>query len=209
MNNLIEQEPSSPQFLDDREEGHTVIREQPPRRQETWGSILWEFLQTIVITFIIFLAIRQVAVNYRIEGSSMYPTLHNGQLVFVDRISYRLHSPERGDIIIFDYPLDPKVRFVKRVIGLPGDTVSVHNGHVLINGKPLVEPYINGPMNRDMGPVKVRAGQLFVMGDNRNHSNDSRSWGPLDEKYIIGRAFLTYWPPSRAGIIHHWKYNSQ
>ncbi len=209
MNDFIEQEQSSPFTDDENETNDTTMAEQPPRQQSTLASIFWEFLQTVIITLIIFVAIRQVAVNYRIEGSSMYPTLHNGQLVFVDRVSYRLHPPQRGDIIIFDYPLDPKVRFVKRVIGLPGDTISVRDGHVLINGKPLVEPYINGPMNRDMGPVKVRAGQLFVMGDNRNHSNDSRSWGPLDEKYIIGRAFLTYWPPSRMGIIHHWKYTQK
>ncbi len=184
----------------------TEINDAKGKKDNSIWSFVWEVIETAVITLILFMAIRQVAVNYRIEGSSMYPTLHNRQLIFVERVSYHLHPPERGDIIVFDYPLNPKVRFVKRVIGLPGETISVHDGKVYIDGKPLDEPYVREPIRGTLSPTKVSPRQVFVMGDNRNHSNDSRSWGPLDDSYIMGRAFLSYWPPARIGIIQHWNY---
>jgi signal peptidase I len=168
-----------------------------------------------------FLAQAFIVKPYRIPSPSMVPTLDPGDRVLVARFLYHVTSPARGDIVVFKYPLDTRVVFIKRLIGLPGDTLSLRNGQVYVNGVRRNEPYVlkvNGrtaptnpwppiagstlsepwSLNR---PYTVPAGSYFMMGDNRLDSDDSRSWGPVPARDLIGKAFLIYWPISRIGSL--------
>jgi signal peptidase I len=143
-----------------------------------------------------------------IPSDSMLPTLHTGDRLVVEKISYRFHSPKTGDIVVFQPPEELQRRgypkdqaFIKRVIGEPGEIVSVAGGKVYLNGKALSEDYIAEPPNSPYAPHTVPEGEFFVMGDNRNDSNDSRYWGFLPEKHIIGRATFRFWPLNRIGLI--------
>jgi signal peptidase I len=143
--------------------------------------------------------------RFKVEGSSMEPSILPNQYVLVDKISYRLGQPQRGDVIVFNYPLAVDRDFIKRVMGLPGETISIDHGVVSIDGRPLTEPYIAAPPT-STGTWKLGPNEYFVMGDNRNNSSDSRSWGPLERKYLIGKAVLTYWPPQAWSLMPHVTY---
>ncbi len=148
----------------------------------------------------------------KVEGTSMLPRLHDGERIFVNKmVYYGLPQITRGDVIVFWYPNDPTKSYVKRVIGLPGETVEVREGRILINGQVLQEAYLDKELNHqpDTKPaVVVSQHYYFVMGDNRDHSSDSRSWGLVPEKYIYGKALLRYWPLNEAGVLsHHPDYN--
>ena len=162
-----------------------------------------ELLQTILIAGVLFLAVNLLTARIRVEGISMEPSLHEGQFVVVNRIAYRWNEAERGDIIVFRFPLNPSRRFIKRVVGLPGNTVTIHGGAVYIDGQVLDEPYLAATPRYD-GEWIIGPGEVFVLGDNRNNSSDSQNWGPLPIEEIIGKAVLVYWPPSEAGIIPHY-----
>ncbi|HKZ54957.1 MAG TPA: signal peptidase I [Anaerolineales bacterium] len=164
---------------------------------------LGEVLQTLLIAGILFLAVNLVTARVRVESISMEPSLYEGELVVVSRLAYRWREPQRGDIIVFRYPKDPTKRYIKRVIGLPGDQVSMSDGRVFVNGLPLEEPYIAANPSSS-GEWVVEPGKVFVLGDNRNNSNDSRSWGALAISEIIGKAILVYWPPQNVGLIPHY-----
>ena len=168
-------------------------------------TLLREILETIVLTAAIYAAVNFATGRFRVEGDSMQPTIHPEQYVLLDKISYKLSSPQRGDVIVFHYPLDPQRDFIKRVIGLPGETVTVAGGVVSVNGQPLREPYIAAPPNYQ-NTWTVGPDQYFVLGDNRNSSSDSHSWGMLDRKHLIGKAVLIYWPPARWGLVPHFSY---
>lgn len=153
-----------------------------------------------------------------VEGTSMLPELHDGERLLVNKmIYYKIESfdwghIERGDIVVFWYPHDPDKSYVKRVIGLPGETVEVRNGVVFIDDQELKEPYLDTEHNQTLPsfrPVKVEKHHYFVMGDNRDNSSDSRYWGLVPEKYIYGKAFFRYWKPQNIGFIEHGKYNLQ
>ena len=161
-----------------------------------------EVLQTLVVAAIIFLGVNLVTARIRVEGSSMEPTLHDAELVVVNRLAYRWSDPGRGDIVVFRFPLEPERRFIKRIVGLPGEFIVIHDGQVTIDGVPLDEPYIAAPP-RYSGEWEIQPGQLFVLGDNRNNSSDSQTWGPLPVSQLIGKAFLVYWPPPEMGLIPH------
>jgi signal peptidase I len=163
-----------------------------------------ELLQTVVVAALLFFAVNLVTARIRVEGSSMEPTLHDGELVVVYRLAYRWQTPERGDIVVFRFPLDPDRRFIKRIVGLPGDAIAVHDGRVWVNGEALVEPYIAAPPRYD-GEWQVQDDELFVLGDNRNNSSDSQNWGPLPLRDVIGKAVLVYWPPEEMGLIPHYE----
>lgn len=150
-----------------------------------------------------------------VEGTSMLPHLQDGERLLVNKlIYYKIDSFEwghinRGDIVVFWYPNEPDKSYVKRVIGLPGETVEVTNGKVFVNGKELVEDYVRGENNQTMvsfPPRKVDNHFYFVMGDNRDNSSDSRYWGVVPEKYIYGKAFFRYWKPNKIGRIEHGDY---
>jgi len=168
-------------------------------------SLLREIIETILLTVLIYVAVNFATGRFRVEGNSMEPSVHDSQYVLVDKISYELGYPQRGDVVVFYYPLGTERDFIKRVIGLPGETVSVAGGVVSVNGQPLAEPYIAAPptyaSSWPLGP-----NQYFVLGDNRNSSSDSHSWGPLDRKYLIGQAVLVYWPPRTWGLMPHYTY---
>jgi signal peptidase I len=141
----------------------------------------------------------------KVEGTSMMPGLQDQERVFINKFLYRfgLGAVERGDTVVFWFPGDPTKSFIKRIIGLPGDTVEVRAGQVYLNNRPLVEPYVPEEY-RDrisVGPVRVPDGQFFVLGDHRSSSNDSRNWGPVPKESIYGKAVFAYWPPDRLGVV--------
>jgi signal peptidase I len=170
------------------------------------GSVLRELIETLALTLIIFLLIRFAVQNFRIEGYSMEPNFHDGQFLIVNKLVYLLHPPERGDVIVFIPPTNTSRDFIKRVIGLPGDRIEITNGRVYVNGALLDEPYPLNPGTYSAGPVTVPPGEYFVLGDNRNNSSDSHSWGSVPAKDIIGKAWVSYWPPQLMGLIPSYSY---
>ena len=165
---------------------------------EHWGArLLREVLEVAVLTLLLFVAVRMFVQNYRVDGPSMQPTLHTSEYILVDKVEYFLHSPQRGDIIVFQAPPNPSEAYVKRVIGVPGDTVTVAlDGTITVNGVQLNEPYVAelAAENTKAQTWHVGPDQYFVLGDNRANSSDSRSWGLVPRHNIIGKADLVYWP---------------
>jgi signal peptidase I len=140
----------------------------------------------------------------QVEGTSMMPHLENHERIFINKFLYRFRPIERGEVVVFRYPLDPSKSYIKRVIGLPGDEVSIRAGRVLVNGQPLSEPYVPSTYLDDQSypPVRVEPNHYFVLGDHRSSSNDSRVWGTVDRQYIYGKAVLVYWPLSQMGWVN-------
>jgi len=153
-----------------------------------------EIIETLVLTILIFLVVQFAVQNFRVDGISMEPGLHNNEFVLVNKLAYDFHPPQRGDVIVFHYPLNPQEDFIKRIIGLPGDTIKVTPTQIYVDGHLLNEPYISHPYNANVNTWHLGPGQYFVMGDNRPESYDSRYWGPVPASYIIGKAALVYWP---------------
>jgi len=164
----------------------------------------WEFLHdlSVAVLFCFFL-IAFVAQAFRVQGSSMEPLLLDGERIVVNKFVYRFRPIARGDVVVFWYPRDPSVSFVKRVVGLPGDLVEIRAGELVVNGLPVKEPYLPARFRDDDNhpPSEVRKGYYFVLGDHRRSSNDSRNWGEVPEKYIYGRAVFRFWPFDRMGPI--------
>lgn len=179
-----------------------------------WWQQLWhsqkDNLRLLLLAAVLALLIRGWIAEPRfIPSDSMLPTLHVGDRLIVEKVSYQLHPPRPGDIVVFQPP--PVLQqagyradqaFIKRVIAQPGQTVQVHQGQVLVDGNPLTEPYLAEPPAYEWGPYLVPEGGLFVMGDNRNNSNDSHIWGFLPEGNVIGRAWLRFWPLDRWGRVN-------
>ncbi|MGC2718083.1 MAG: signal peptidase I [Candidatus Acidiferrales bacterium] len=139
----------------------------------------------------------------KVEGTSMAPLLSDQEHIFINKIVYRFEPIDRGDVVVFWYPLDRSKSFIKRVVALPGETLEIRFGHVYINGKEVAEPYV--PANyldgSSYGPVQIPAGNYFVMGDHRDSSNDSRVFGPVGRPYIYGKAVFAYWPVDHFGSL--------
>ena len=161
-----------------------------------------EIVETIALTLIIFLVIRFAIQSYRVSGPSMLPGLQTDDYVLVNKIAYLFHAPERGDVIVFHYPLDTSEDFIKRVIGLPGDTVSLDNKTVQVDGVVLHEPYISEAYNPSGKTIKVPMDEYFVLGDNRPLSDDSRDWGFVPKADLVGKAVIVYWPLSTWELIN-------
>ncbi len=174
----------------------------PAEEQVPWGRMFLDIFETVILAVVLFLGINAISARVRVDGSSMIPTLQNGEFVLVNRMAYRLGQPERGDIIVFRSVNENDLDLIKRIIGLPGDRVQVQEGQVLVNGQALAEPYINAPP-RYSGEWQVPEGFLFVLGDNRNDSSDSHQWGLLPSGNVIGKAILIYWPPPEWNLIQH------
>lgn len=200
----------------------------PAPAQATGKSALWELIETLLLALLIFVAVRSVILNYRVDGNSMEPNLHDREMLIVNRREY-IHvnlaalvdwipgvdiedsrewypfgPPQRGDIVVFTPPNGSDEPYIKRIIGLPGDEVAIHDGAVYINGKRLEEPYLRAATTwRGMleEPIVVPPGHVFVMGDNRNNSSDSRVFGPVPLERIIGKAWISYWPPSQMEVF--------
>ena len=173
------------------------------------GARFWRFirdiLETLVLAILLFVVINAVSARIRVDGSSMVPTLNNGQFVMVNRLAYNLGEfitgkVQRGDVVVFHYPRDPEQEYIKRIIGLPGDVVEMTGGHVYVNGEQLIEPYIAADA-RNEGQWTVPAGHIFVLGDNRNNSQDSRSFGYVSMQNVVGKAIFIYWPPPDWSLV--------
>ena len=163
---------------------------------------LMDVFETILLSLVLFLGINAVSSRIRVESISMQPTLYAGNFVLVNKVAYRFGSPSRGDIIVFRYPPDPtQVPYIKRVIGLPGDRIRIADGKVYINDQLFTEPYLTVTTQRG-GTWDVPQNSLFVMGDNRNNSSDSRSWGWVPIQNIIGKAEVIYWPPQKWSLLN-------
>jgi signal peptidase I len=159
-----------------------------------------DIVETLILSVILFAAINAVSARIRVDGASMEPTLQSGEFVIVNKLAYVIGQPKTGDVIVFHFPRDPEQEYIKRVIGLPGDQVVIKEGRVTVNGQLLEEEYIAA------SPVyeatwDVPSDSLFVLGDNRNNSSDSHSWGPVPVEYVVGKAILIYWPPTEWGMI--------
>jgi signal peptidase I len=172
-------------------------------RSQIW-RILWELLHdlSVAVLFCFFL-INFVAQAFRVQGASMQPLLHDDERIIVNKFLYRFQSIERGDIVVFWYPRDPSVSFIKRVVALPGDTVEIRHGALYVNSRQVEESYVASRFKDDDSypPTEVKRGYYFVLGDHRNSSNDSRNWGDVPEKYIYGKAMFRFWPLSKLGPI--------
>ncbi len=167
-------------------------------------SWLQDTLETLLLAVILFLVINAISGRYQVHGQSMEPSLHEGQYIIASKISYWLHPPERGDIVVLRPPVGD-IPYIKRIIGLPGDTVEIADGRVWINGVAINEPYISGPPLYH-GEWKVTDDHYFVLGDNRNNSSDSHVWGLLARDKLIGKAIFCYWPPEYWGPMPHYTY---
>jgi signal peptidase I len=161
-----------------------------------------EYLKSIVIALLIsFFIITFVVQAFYIPSGSMLPTLKPGDRIFANKFIYRFREPRRQEIIVFKWPVDPKRRFIKRLIGLPGDRVKIVEGQVYVNDKPLEEDYTLERSYTDFPEVKVPKGHYFMLGDNRNNSEDSRFWGFVPQANIVGKAFVIFWPLNRMALI--------
>jgi signal peptidase I len=176
--------------------------ETQPQETEDWKRFALDIFETIILAVVLYFGINALSARVRVDGFSMLPTLQNGEYVLVSKLSYKLDTPQRGDIIVFGIPTDQEQDLIKRVIGLPGETVSIRQNIVFINGIQLEEPYIaQAPVYS--GEWTVPEGNLFVLGDNRNDSKDSHQWGMLPVENIIGKALIIYWPPPEWKLINH------
>lgn len=179
-----------------------IPAESQPHQTDNWKRFLLDILETVILAVVLYFGINAISARVRVDGLSMNPTLQHGEYVLVSRLAYKTGAPERGDIIVFSFPMDQKQDLIKRVIGLPGETIEIRSGEVLINGAKLDEPYIaQSPVYN--GTWTVGKGQLFVLGDNRNDSKDSHQWGLLPIENVIGKALLIYWPPPDWKLINH------
>jgi signal peptidase I len=179
-----------------------------------------EIVETLLLAALIFFLVRLVVLNFRVDGESMTPNLDDGEMLLVNRNAYQFFDiggtryypfdpPERGDVIVFDPPTKSDKPYIKRVIGLPGDEITFGEGHVLVNGVKLDEPYIQDSTRcgrRDQCDVVVPQGDVFVLGDHRSNSSDSRVFGPVPISNIIGKAWVSYWPVDDIGFVPHENY---
>jgi signal peptidase I len=161
-----------------------------------------DVLETLILSVILFAAINTVSARIRVDGSSMEPTLHSGEFVIVNKLSYKFSEPMIGDVIVFHFPRDPEQEYIKRVIGLPGERVEIRDGDVYVNDRPIEEDYIAADPAYDI-ISEVPEDSLFVLGDNRNNSSDSHNWGPVPLDFVVGKAVFVYWPPTEWGFIDH------
>ena len=197
-----------------------------PRPASNLKPLLVEILQTVLLTLVIFLGVRSVVQNFKVDGASMEPTLHTGQYLLINKVVYfhldgaalqvaeriglfrgaqssvfPFGGPQRGDVAVFIFPGREDRDFIKRVIALPGDTVAVERGKVFVNGVELHEDYIRAVPTYSLPKQKVPEGEYFVLGDNRPNSSDSHIWGFVPEANLIGKAWISYWPPDEWGMV--------
>ena len=213
------------------------VAEEPHARGRGALRFARELLETIVLTLIIFLLVRANITMYRVDGTSMTPTLHDGAYLIVNKTvyfhfdknallnwlpgperedqadTYLFHQPARGDIVVLNPPLNTNKPYIKRVIGLAGDRIAIHDGKVYVNDVPLDEPYISGPplyrypQGAGNDAYTVPEGHVFVLGDNRNNSQDSHGFGAVALDSIVGQALVVYLPLEDAGLIPHHRYS--
>lgn len=192
----------------------------PPAAASAFAA-LREMAEVLLLAVLMVMLIRNFIQNYRIDGISMEPNFHDQQFLIVNRWAYCpgiyleapvvnitlwsknwcVREPQRGDVVIFEYPRDPSRDFIKRVIGLPGETVEIRQGKVYVDGQLVPEPFGPNPGSYSSDPITVGPNEVYVMGDNRNNSSDSHLWGPLPQERIIGKALASYWPPRYWSLV--------
>lgn len=192
----------------------TAISEQRPRPRLRQWAILREIFDLLLLIGAIYALVNLATVRFIVDGSSMEPNFSDGQFLIISRVNYVIGDPQRGDIVVFHFPGDTEQDYIKRVIGLPGETVEIRDTQVYINGVMLEEPYINepcNPQNSSCGDASWELGndEYFMMGDNRNHSRDSRSSavGPVRREFFVGEVLVRYWPPPDWGIVSRIAYS--
>jgi len=173
------------------------------------GKFFLDIFQTIVISLAVFVILYQFAAQpHKVRGASMEPNYHDGEYILTEKVSYYFNQPERGDVVVFKFPKNKELDYIKRVVALPGETVSVRDNSVFINGRELSENYL-APGTFTSGHTTIQngnsftvpAGEYVMMGDNRERSSDSREWGTVPRGDFVGRAFFRYWPPSDIGLV--------
>jgi len=180
-------------------------REAPAARAGGFHPIIWlrDLTFSVVIAVVLIVFIYQPV---KVEGTSMMPTLTDQERIFINKFTYRfgIGKIERGDMVVFWFPLDPSKSYIKRVIALPGDTVAIDHGSVIVNGRRLVEDYVPEQYRdyQSMPAERVEPDHYFVLGDHRSSSNDSRAWGTVPRRNIYGKAVFVYWPPDKMGRVH-------
>ncbi len=189
-----------------------IATDVPQPQLQPGPSFLREIVETLVLIAAIYAFVNLATARFVVDGHSMLPNFTDDQFIIVSRLSYIIGDPQRGDVVVFHYPQQQDRDFIKRVIGLPGETVTIQGSRVYINGKLIDEPYID-PENWCHGKScdgswEVGPDQYFVLGDNRGSSKDSQDFGPVDRKFIVGKAFIRYWPPSEWQLIPHHNYSA-
>ncbi len=174
------------------------------RKRWRLAGLFREVLETVLPALLIALLINVfIGQATRVEGQSMEPNLHTNQRLVVEKLSYHFHGPQRFDVVVLKVPSQGKELLIKRVIGLPGETVEIKNGHVYVDGQLLEEPFTTAETRPGRySKVTVPPLHVFVLGDNRDRSNDSRSFGPVPIQNVVGKAWLSYWPPENLGLVH-------
>jgi len=205
-NQSTEHMPISSPYWDIAPRSTTGLPPKPPG----WRLVVNEAIETIVLAAIIWLVINFATARVVVDGPSMRPNFTTGQLLIVNRLAYRFGTLQRGDVIVFDNPHDSTDEYlIKRVIGLSGETIEVRQGRVYVNGEQLQESYLAPDLlTSNDGKWVIPEDSYFVMGDNRPQSHDSRSWGTLEEKYVVGKAWVSYWPLTDLGLVPHYTYAS-
>ena len=173
----------------------------PEKPRQGFKRFVFDLLETLLLSLLLFFAINTISARIRVDGSSMVPTLHSGESMIVNKLAYKLGSPQFGDVVVFHFPGNPEQEYIKRIIGLPGDRVDIREGMVSVNGQALNEPYIAAPPQYT-GEWVVPDDQVFVLGDNRNQSSDSHSWGFVPHDLVVGRALVIYWPLDNLKILN-------
>lgn len=226
---------SNPQVPGEQGELSTTTNAETTDKKQS--SMVREIVETLILALIIFVAVRSVVLNFRVDGLSMTPSFEDNEMLLVNRnvyfnldtwslvdwmpfvdheeenVVYPFHPPERGDIVVFDAPVNGASKpYIKRVIGLPGETIEIQDNAVFVDGQRLNEPYLEGELTwcgaegQPCSPVTVPESSVFVLGDNRDNSSDSRAFGPVSVDNIIGKAWVTYWPTSEMGVVPHYDY---
>lgn len=188
--------PNSP-----KTESHKDDKPKIPPRRNVWITVLvgtallvYDVFKTVSTVLGVAFLIRFFLIQpFYVSGPSMEPNFHNNQYIVVDQVSYRFREPRRGEVVVFKWPLNPTASFIKRIMALPGETIEVRDGKVYVNNKVINEPYLSFPNNIN-GSWTMNKNQYFVMGDNRTNSSDSRSWGPVDRKLIVGKVWVVIFP---------------
>ncbi len=189
----------------DEEQGKVRVRKIKPPPRFSGKGLIHDVVETLLLIAVIYTLVNLATARYIVDGSSMEPNFHNEEYIIVSRLDYMFGSPQRGDVIVFHSGDTSHPDLIKRVIGLPGESVKIGDGLVHINGEPLNETYIKTlPYSR--GEWTLGPDEYFVMGDNRNNSRDSRAFGPLTRDQIVGRAFMVYWPPQHWGVVPSTEY---
>ncbi len=191
-----------------KEPPHIPFTSQTPENQhpptsKPWKQIKLWVRELIIAGMVCLLVVTFIAQPFKVDGSSMLPNLKSDERIMANKLVARFGELKRGDVVVFWYPFDPSRTYVKRVIGLPSEMIEIRRGYVYINGRRLSEPYLLPSYrdNRDFKPVNVRPAHYYLMGDNREISNDSRYFGQVPQRYILGKAIFIYWPISEMGII--------